>query len=93
VVAPTGESFLKRRKRGFAGNVVDSWFRDAKTTKMADVLLDPGSRMYQFLLPASVRDLFESHASGRQDNHKILFSLIVFEEWLRAQDAPVAALN
>lgn len=87
------ESFLKRRKRGFAGNVVDDWFRDAKSTKMADVLLDPGSRMYEFLRSSSVRSLFDLHASGRQDNHKILFSLIVFEEWLRAQDAPVAALN
>lgn len=87
------DSFLKRKKRGFAGNVVDDWFRDAKTTKMADMLLDPDARMYDFLRPASVRELFESHASGRRDNHKILFSLVVFEEWLRAQDAPVAALN
>jgi asparagine synthase (glutamine-hydrolysing) len=87
------ESLLKRRKRGFAGNVVDDWFRDTKDSKMADTLLDPGSRMYQFLQPSSVRELFELHASGRQDNHKILFSLVVFEEWLRAQDTAVAALN
>jgi asparagine synthase (glutamine-hydrolysing) len=87
------ESFLKRRKRGFAGNVVDDWFRDAKTSKMADILLDPNSRIYDFLLPRTVRELLDSHASGRQDNHKILFSLVVFEEWLRAQDSPVAALN
>lgn len=80
------ESFLKRRKRGFAGNVVDDWFRDAKSTKMADVLLDPSSRMYEFLFPSSVRSLFELHASGRQDHHKILFSLVVFEEWLRAHE-------
>jgi asparagine synthase (glutamine-hydrolysing) len=87
------ESFLKRRKRGFAGNVVDDWFRDAMNSKMAETLLDPGSRIYQFLLPSSVRKLFELHASGRQDNHKILFSLALFEEWLRAHDTPVAALN
>lgn len=87
------DSFLKRKKRGFANNVVDDWFRDTKTSKMADMLLDPSSRIYEFLSPASVRQLFELHASGRQDNHKILFSLVVFEEWLRAQDAPVAALN
>ncbi len=80
------ESFLKRRKRGFAGNVVDDWFRDAKSSKMADVLLDPSSRMYEFLLPSPVRSLFELHASGRQDHHKILFSLVVFEEWLRAHE-------
>ena len=87
------DSILKRRKRGFAGNVVDDWFRDAAKGKMVDTLLDPQSQMYQFLLPSAVRNLFERHASGRQDNHKILFSLVLFEEWLRAQDAPVAALN
>src|SRR6201993_3546924 len=41
------ESFLKRRKRGFAGDVVDDWFRDAMNSKMAETLLDPGSRIYQ----------------------------------------------
>jgi asparagine synthase (glutamine-hydrolysing) len=87
------ESLLKRRKRGFAGTVVDDWFRDTKDSKMADILLDPGSRMYQFLQPSSVRRLFKLHASGRQDNHKILFSLVVFEEWLRTQDTTVAVLN
>jgi asparagine synthase (glutamine-hydrolysing) len=87
------ESFLKRRKRGFAGDVVDDWFQNAINNKMADTLLDPGSKIYQFLVPSSVRRLFELHATGRQDNHKVLFSLALFEEWLRAQDEPVAALN
>src|SRR5271167_4835580 len=59
------QSFLKRRKRGFASNVVDDWFRDAMDNRMADTLLDPASRIYQFLLPSSVRKLFDLHASGR----------------------------
>jgi asparagine synthase (glutamine-hydrolysing) len=87
------ESFLKRRKRGFASNVVDDWFRDVRDSKMADTLLDPESKMYQFLLPSSVRKVFELHASGRQDNHKILFSLVLFEEWLRAQEETAVASN
>ncbi len=87
------DSVLKRRKRGFAGNVVDDWFRNVIDNKMADTLLDPGSKIYQYLRPASVRELFELHASGRQDNHKILFSLVLFEEWLRAHEEPIVALN
>lgn len=87
------ESFLKRRKRGFASNVVDDWFRDGRDGKMADTLLDSGSRIYEFLRETPVRELFELHASGRQDNHKILFSLVLFEEWLRAHETPVAVLN
>ena len=27
--------------------------------------------------------LLESHQSGRQDNHKLLFSLVMIEQWLR----------
>ena len=88
------DSVLKRRKRGFAVNVVDDWFRDAIDNKMADTLLDPGSKIYQLLRPSQVRTLFELHASGRQDNHKILFSLVLFEQWLRThEDAMVASNN
>lgn len=86
-------SILKRRKRGFAVNVVDDWFRAAINTKMADTLLDPESKIYEYLRPAPVRELFEAHASSRQDNHKILFSLALFEEWLRAHDKSVTVLN
>jgi asparagine synthase (glutamine-hydrolysing) len=87
------ESILKRPKRGFAVNVVDDWFRGAIDNKMADSLLDGGSKIFQYLRPAAVRELFEQHASGQQDNHKILFSLVLFEEWLRAHEEPVAALS
>lgn len=87
------ESILKRPKRGFGVNVVDDWFRGAIDGKMSEILLDGGSKIYQYLRPAPVQELFEQHASGRQDNHKILFSLVLFEEWLRAHEEPVAALS
>ena len=81
---------LKRTKRGFAGNVVDNWFRGAMDNKMAEILLDSESRMYQYLRPQAVQKLFKEHSSGRNDNYKILFSLVVFEEWLRSYTAEVA---
>lgn len=87
------ESIVKRPKRGFAGNVVDDWFRGAIDSKMADTLLDHGSRIYQYLRPQAVRELFEQHAAGRTDNHKLLFSLAVFEEWLRTYEEPVVSLS
>ena len=74
---------VNRAKRGFAGNVVDDWFRGAMDSKMADTFMDGQSHMYRYLNPPSVQALFQDHSSGRSDNHKILFSLIVFEEWLR----------
>jgi asparagine synthase (glutamine-hydrolysing) len=87
------ESIMKRPKRGFAGNVVDDWFRGAIDSKMADTLLDHGSRIYQYLRPKAIRVLFEQHAAGRNDNHKVLFSLAVFEEWLRTNEEPVVSLS
>jgi asparagine synthase (glutamine-hydrolysing) len=39
--------------------------------------------MFDLLDPARVKALFDDHRSGKQDNHKILFSLVMFEQWLR----------
>jgi len=39
--------------------------------------------MFGLLNPKPVRRLLEGHQSGRQDNHKILFSLVMLEQWLR----------
>jgi asparagine synthase (glutamine-hydrolysing) len=39
--------------------------------------------MYEFLRVDRVKDLLEMHRSRKEDNHKVLFSLVVFEEWLR----------
>jgi len=85
-------SILKRPKRGFAVNVVDGWFRDSIGSKMTESLLDGSSEIYQYLRPDAVGQLFSQHASGRCDNHKILFSLVVLEQWLRVHSEQVAAL-
>jgi len=87
------KSILQRPKRGFAVNVVDEWFKGAIDNQMADTLRDPGSKIFQYLRPTAVKELFDQHVSGRNDNHKILFSLVLFEEWLRVHEEPVAALN
>lgn len=86
-------SILKRPKRGFAVNVVDDWFQGAIGNKMADTLRDRSSKIYQYLRPAAVGALFDDHVSGRNDNHKILFSLVLFEEWLRVNEQPTAVLS
>ncbi len=86
-------TILQRPKRGFAVKVVDNWFKDAMNNKMADTLRDGDSKMYQYLRPAVVKDLFEQHASGRHDNHKVLFSLFLFEEWLRVNEEPVSVAS
>jgi asparagine synthase (glutamine-hydrolysing) len=84
-------SILKRPTRGFAVNIVDEWFRDAVQSKLSKMLLDTGSMMYEYLRPPVVRRLLEQHSSGRNNNYKILFSLVVFEEWLRGRSESVGS--
>ncbi len=74
---------LARKKRGFAVNVVDDWFKGAFTGRFEAVFHDRKSRIYEFLQFDPVRDLAQSHASGCADRHKILFSLVMLEEWLQ----------
>lgn len=77
-------SIIRRKKRGFAVNVVDDWFRGSVSGELRDYLLGRQSLMFDFIDPAAVEQLHRAHVSGRQDNHKILFSLVVFEQWLRS---------
>jgi asparagine synthase (glutamine-hydrolysing) len=75
---------LKRKKRGFAVNVVDDWFHSSLNGGLQEVLLDESSLMFGLLDPKPVRTLLEGHQSGRHDNHKLLFSLVMIEQWLRS---------
>jgi asparagine synthase (glutamine-hydrolysing) len=77
-------AILKRKKRGFAVNVVDDWFNSTATGKMTDLLQDKSSLMFSVLNPEPVKTLLAEHQSRRHDNHKLLFSLVMFEQWLRA---------
>jgi asparagine synthase (glutamine-hydrolysing) len=87
------QRILDRRKRGFAVGVVDEWFSSAIQGTLTDLLLDDGSLMYGLLRPDRVRALLQDHRSGREDNHKLLFSLVMVEQWLRVTASrPVAPL-
>ena len=65
-------------------NVVDSWFESSLSGKLPEFLMDPKSMMFDLLRPEQVRTLLDDHQSRRQDNHKLLFSLVLFEQWLRS---------
>jgi asparagine synthase (glutamine-hydrolysing) len=74
---------LQRRKRGFAVNVVDDWFSSKTGGAFPEMLRDEGSLIFGRLNFQSVRRLLEDHQSGRHDNQKLLFSIIMLEHWLR----------
>src|SRR5438552_15927289 len=74
---------LRRKQRGFAMDVVDVWFRSSVHGQLSELLLDDNSLMYNLLEREPVRKLLSDHRSGRQDRHKLLFSLVMVEQWLR----------
>lgn len=78
---------LARKKRGFAVNVVDGWLNSSMRGLLADSLLDTHSLMYRLLRPEPVANLLKQHQAGREDNHKLLFSLVMLEQCLRATKA------
>jgi asparagine synthase (glutamine-hydrolysing) len=82
------ESFLpqpivNRKKRGFAVNVVDDWFQSSVDGHLMEMLQDRDSLMFEMLERGPVQKLLYQHRSGEQDNHKLLFSLVMLEQWLR----------
>ena len=77
-------TIVRRKKRGFAANVVDRWYRESLAGKVEETLLSSDSLVYRVLRPEVVRRLIAEHREGRRDRHKIVYSLVVLEEWLRA---------
>jgi len=77
------QEIVKRKKVGFASDVVDQWFRQTLEGDMGDILNDEGSMIYKYLKYRQVQRLVQEHRSGKKDHHKIIFSLIVLDYWLQ----------
>jgi asparagine synthase (glutamine-hydrolysing) len=82
-------SVIRRRKHGFAVNVVDNWLRKSLSRQMEDIFNSNDARMYHILRRDAVLRMLAHHQSGRHDRHKLLFSLVVLEHWLREQENSV----
>jgi asparagine synthase (glutamine-hydrolysing) len=76
------EEISARRKLGFA-SPVDEWFRESVAGEMLTTLSDEGSMIYGYLEHNEVKRLVDDHRSGRSNNFKILFSIVVLDEWLK----------
>lgn len=83
---------LQRKKRGFAVNVVDGWFNSLQSD-LSEVLTSEDSLMFETLELMPVRKLLDDHRAGRHDNHKLLFSLVMFEQWLRGMHSTLESVR
>ena len=81
------DKIIRRRKKGFAAEIVEAWFRESVSSKLRDYLLSGDSLMYRYLRRDAVEALVREQNSGAANNYKTLFSLSVFEEWLRQRTA------
>lgn len=79
------KTIINRKKRGFAVNVVDQWFREAMDTRLDRMLKDPNSQIYNYFHYDKMLNMYKVHQDGRVDYHKIIFSLVCLEYWLRSQ--------
>jgi hypothetical protein len=70
-------------KTRFAVNVVDEWFCSSMEGEIPTMLLNEKALLFDLLKPEQVRQLLNSHKSGQQNNHKLLFSLVMLKQWLR----------
>jgi asparagine synthase (glutamine-hydrolysing) len=76
-------AMVRRPKRGFAVNVVDAWIRNTRTPSSVTAMLADDSSLRDIIRTDAVTQLVDDHISGESDNHKLLFSLAVCQQWLR----------
>lgn len=76
------KTIIDRPKRGFE-TPIDRWFRSELSGYVRDTLLAPDSACQIYFNPGALDSLIRDHASGRQDNRRQLFSLLMFELWHR----------
>jgi asparagine synthase (glutamine-hydrolysing) len=86
-------AITRRKKRGFAVNVVDQWLEQSVSRVMDDIFSSGDSLMYGTLRRSAVQRLLQEHRSRKHDHHKVLFSLVVFERWLRNQTSPPGGIS
>jgi asparagine synthase (glutamine-hydrolysing) len=74
---------LQRRKMGFP-TPLTQMFRGPLSTYLYDLLTSARAVARDYFDARRVRRLIAEHVSGRHDHHRVLWQLVVLEEWHRA---------
>lgn len=77
-----------RRKKGF-GVPLARWFRNQLKPLILDTLSRKRLQRDGLFNPAAVERIIHEHLSGEKDNRKQLWTLFVFNEWLRKSSTKV----
>jgi len=80
------KSILSRPKKGFAVPL-QKWFSHDLTAMFSDTVLT-NAICHDYSDPQVIREIFEQNRTGRRDHGMRLWSLLVFETWLRSLPEP-----
>ena len=73
---------LRQRKQGFS-IPIQKWFRQELGQQFEDLVFGKDARSGRFLKQSAVRKLFETHRRGKDDCGHHLWTVLMFEHWLR----------
>jgi asparagine synthase (glutamine-hydrolysing) len=76
-------SIVRRKKQGFSGPDA-SWFRNEGIDHVRSVLDPKHAKIWSYLDSQATRPLIDEHLEGRQNRRLLIWSLLYFEEFLRA---------
>lgn len=75
-------NIVKRKKAGFAVPL-QKWFATDLATMFGDTVMD-NAMCHEYFDPQVIRELFSQNRTGRRDHGMKLWSILVFEIWLRS---------
>lgn len=81
------QDVLYRKKMGFSVPLAD-WFRGPLKARLQDNLLSRQMRESGYFNTAQVQKLINDHVSGLRDNSASLWTMMMFESFLRQQTGP-----
>lgn len=82
------KDIIYRKKMGFP-TPLKIMFQSSLKEYVMDVLTSADLSIRQYFSPAAINCLVDEHVSGSKDHHRVLWQLLVLEEWMRHRNERV----
>jgi asparagine synthase (glutamine-hydrolysing) len=78
------DEIINRKKMGFP-TPLKMMFQGEMSQYAFDTLMSPNTRIHQYFDKKVIQQTLEQHTSNKHDHHRLLWQLVVLEEWLTMQ--------